>query len=177
MGRWWVDSPGPPAPFDREPEELDGEPAERPPTTVHVEEVEPYVIERGAAHISRRDLGTAAGSTTTGIKHVVIAAGRDGYPPHCHSAEEEIFVVLGGEGVAFIGEEVHPIRRGSVIARPPATGVPHFFRAGAEPLEYLAWGTREPNDIVFYPRSGKVSLRGVGVIGRIEPLDYWEGEE
>ena len=36
--------------------------------------------------------------------------------------------------------------------------------------------TREPNDIAYYPRSGKVSLRGVGVIGRIERLGYWDGE-
>ena len=32
------------------------------------------------------------------------------------------------------------------------------------------------NDIVYYPRSGKVSLRGVGVRFRVDPLDYWDGE-
>ena len=26
------------------------------------------------------------------------------------------------------------------------------------------------------PRSGKISFRGVGVIGRLEQLDYWDGE-
>ena len=46
----------------------------------------------------------------------------------------------------------------------------------ATPLVYLAYGTREPNDIAYYPRSGKVTLRGIGVMGRIEPLDYWDGE-
>jgi hypothetical protein len=34
-----------------------------------------------------------------------------------------------------------------------------------------------PNDVCFYPRSGKVYLQGVGVIGRIEQLDYWDGED
>jgi hypothetical protein len=30
----------------------------------------------------------------------------------------------------------------------------------------------------FYPRSGKVVLRGLGVIARLgERLDYWEGED
>jgi len=40
----------------------------------------------------------------------------------------------------------------------------------------LVYGTREPNDICWYPRSRKISLRGVGVIGRIEAADYWDGE-
>ena len=44
-------------------------------------------------------------------------------------------------------------------------------------LTFLAWGTREPNDICWYPRSKKMFWRGVGVIGRIEELDYWDGEE
>jgi hypothetical protein len=29
----------------------------------------------------------------------------------------------------------------------------------------------------FYPRSGKISFRGLGVVGRIERLDYWDGED
>ena len=69
-----------------------------------------------------------------------------------------------------------PLRPGHVVARPPATGVSHSFRAGESALTYLAYGTREPNDIAYYPRSNKVSFRGVGVMGRIEKLDYWEGE-
>jgi hypothetical protein len=44
-------------------------------------------------------------------------------------------------------------------------------------MTLIAWGSREPNDICWYPRSQKIYWRGVGVIGRIEQLDYWEGEE
>ena len=50
-------------------------------------------------------------------------------------------------------------------------------RAGANGLVYLAYGTRETSDITYYPRSKKFAIRGIGLIGRIEPLDYWEGEE
>ena len=73
--------------------------------------------------------------------------------------------------------ETHPVRRGSVVARPPGTGVAHTFRAGGDGLTLLAWGTREPNDICWYPRSQKIFWRGVGVIARVETLDYWDGEE
>jgi uncharacterized cupin superfamily protein len=98
-------------------------------------------------------------------------------PLHCHSAEEELFVVLDGEGVCILGEEEHPVRRGSVISRPPATRVAHGFLAGEAGLTYLAYGTREPNDIAYYPRSNKFYLRGIGLMARVERLDYWDGED
>jgi hypothetical protein len=40
----------------------------------------------------------------------------------------------------------------------------------------LTYGTRDVNDICWYPRSNKIFWRGVGVIGRIERLDYFDGE-
>ena len=72
--------------------------------------------------------------------------------------------------------EERPVRAGHVISRPPATRIGHSLRAGPEGLTYLAYGTREPNDICYYPRSNKVFLRGVGLIARLEPLDYGDGE-
>ena len=154
-----------------------GELLERPASIVNVAEVEPYVRVQGDVRFAHRDVGSPAGSLKTGISHMTIQAGGTGYPPHCHSAEEELFVVLEGEGVLVLGDEEHPVRRGSVVSRPAATRVAHSFRAGESPLTYLAYGTREPNVVVYYPRSNKISFRGVGVIGRIEKLDYWEGEE
>jgi len=105
-----------------------------------------------------------------------VPAEKLGAPPHCHSAEEEIFVVLDGDGALLLGDEEHPVRAGSVVARPAASRVAHSLRAGDGGLVYLAYGTREPNDITYYPRSGKISFRGVGVIARLEQLDYWDGE-
>jgi uncharacterized cupin superfamily protein len=64
-----------------------------------------------------------------------------------------------------------------VIARPPGTGVAHTFRAGEKGLEFLAYGTRHPADMCYYPRSNKIAFRGLGVIGRLERLNYWDGEE
>jgi uncharacterized cupin superfamily protein len=102
--------------------------------------------------------------------------------PHCHSAEEEIFVVLEGGGELLLweaGEIVeHAVRSGSVVARPPCTGVAHAFRAGEQGLTLLMYGNRDPNDICYYPRSGKVFFTGIGMIARLgERLDYWDGED
>jgi uncharacterized cupin superfamily protein len=43
-------------------------------------------------------------------------------------------------------------------------------------MTFLAYGTREPNDICYYPRSNKLYFRGVGLTGRLESLSYDDGE-
>jgi uncharacterized cupin superfamily protein len=151
---------------------------ERPATIVAL--VDAAVRERHHGRHERvaHDLGRSAGSRISGLQHVEVPAGRRGVPLHCHSTEEEVFVVLEGTGVLELGDEEHPVARGDVIARPPGTGVAHALRAADDgPLTYLAYGTREPNDIAYYPRSNKVAFRGIGLMGRIERLDYWDGED
>ena len=149
----------------------------RPATIVTVQDVPADAYDRGRVRQDIRPIGRALGAETTGLRHVRIAPGAHGTPHHCHGAEEELFVVLGGAGEVRLADDRFPVRRGSVLARPPGTGVAHSFIAGDGGLELLGWGTREPNDIAYYPDSGKVFLCGVGVMGRIEPLDYWDGEE
>ena len=67
---------------------------------------------------TRRDLATAAGAVSTGLKHYVVAPGKESAPPHCHSVEEEIFVILDGDGVLVLDDEETPVAAGHVIARP-----------------------------------------------------------
>jgi len=158
----------------------------RPSRIVNVDDLEPSVVwERTTVRSTWRDPGRAAGSERTGLRHVTVAPGALMAPPHCHASEEEIFVVLEGDGEVelwpsprFGGEhETVPLTAGSAVARPAGTHRAHGIRAGADGMTVLAYGTRESNDISYYPRSGKVNLRGVGVIGRLEQLDYWDGEE
>ncbi|HUJ34516.1 MAG TPA: cupin domain-containing protein [Solirubrobacteraceae bacterium] len=176
-----------------------GEPAARPPTIVNVEDVEAVTVERPRVVRTRRNLGRAAGSVTTGIQHVQVAPGKESAPAHCHSLEEEIFVVLDGDGVLVLRgphppgragrggqqtpadpgreEEETPVRPGHVISRAAGTGVAHMFRAGDSGLTYLAYGMRHSGDACYYPRSDKVAFRGLGLVARMERLDYWDGED
>jgi uncharacterized cupin superfamily protein len=130
----------------------------------------------GRSVLARRDPGDELGSTISGLGLLTHAPDAEGYPPHCHSVEKETFVVLGGSGTLLLGEERHPVRRGHVIERPPGSRVAHSFTAGPEGLEVLAWGTRDHADAVYYPRSGNVGLRGLGVRFRPEQVGYWDGE-
>ena len=43
--------------------------------------------------------------------------------------------------------------------------------ASAEGLTYLAYGTRDPGDMCFYPQSGRVSLRGLGIALRSPEIE------
>jgi uncharacterized cupin superfamily protein len=159
-------------------------PAERPPHIVNAGDVAATEIGRGGSRVVARDLGRATGSLRTGLVYVTIPAGMLGFPPHCHSEEEELFVVLDGEGVCLLQAagkegwepEEHPLRRGSIVSLPAGTGVTHAFRAGPSGLTYLAYGTRRPNDLRWYPRSQKVWFKGLGVMGRVDRLHYWDGE-
>jgi uncharacterized cupin superfamily protein len=179
-GPHWLPHDGP-NPFDAEeaagPLEVPEPETERPPTIAALDAV-PAEDFTGGGDVAavRRDLGDALGSRRTGVGHLTVAAGALSSPPHCHAAEEEIFFVLDGEGALLLGDEEHAVRAGSVVARPPGTGVPHAFRAGDAPLTLLAFGTREPNDIVFFPRSGKVGLRGIRARFFVTQVEYWDGE-
>ncbi|MEA2357546.1 MAG: hypothetical protein QOI62_806 [Solirubrobacteraceae bacterium] len=167
-------------PFEAEaavgPLEVPDPEPERPATIVALDDLPVDAVRRGDVARVRRDLGVALGSRPTGLRHLVVEPGALSGPPHCHSSEEELFVVLEGEGALLLGDEEHPVRPGTIVSRPPGTGVAHAFRAGDGPLTLLAYGTRDPSDIVYYPRSGKVSLRGVKAIFRVERVDYWDGE-
>jgi uncharacterized cupin superfamily protein len=170
-------------PFDRE-QHLDWPaPGERPSSIVNLDD-----IEGDYGGISKR-LGAAAGAEQSGLNWLALAPNDEGAPPHCHSAEEEIFVILDGEGTlelwgppkpgeppATEPQETHPLRRGHVVSRPPGTRISHSFRSGPAGLTFLAYGTKEPGDVAYYPRSNKIFWRGLGLIARLEPLDYFDGE-
>ena len=153
------------------------EPTARPDNVVSAESVTTRTKEHGDRRIAIKPLSRAGGAVATGLNLITLAPNSPSWPRHCHSAEEEIFVVLDGDGVCLLGDDETLVRRGHVISRPAGTGVAHGFRAGGSGLSFLAYGTRDTNDIAYYPDSDKVYLRGVNLIGRIEKLGYWDGEK
>jgi len=166
-----------------------GELSPRPDRIVNVADVPLRRSWRKATVASDwRDLGQAAGSLRTGLRHVTVLPGMLHAPPHCHSAEEEIFVALEGSGEleltptpAAAADDAepssHPVTAGTTVARPAGTRIAHAFRAGPNGLTLLAYGTRDPNDIAYYPRSGKVFFRGIGLITQVDSSHYWDGED
>ena len=138
-------------------------------------------VERDGATVGRRvrDLGRAAGSQRTGLRLADVLPGKLNAPPHCHSAEEEIFVVLEGEGSLLLWEEddgrpsTRMIERGLDRRRPPAgTGRRARLPRRRGRHERADVRDADPNDVCYYPRSGKIMFtRGRRRSARLgEPL-------
>ncbi len=137
--------------------------------------------------VGHKELAGSAGSERSGLNWHRCEHGRRAVPPHCHSAEEEAFVVLEGSGTLELlpapvaaergaEPEAHELRVGHLVSRPAGTRMAHSIVGGPDGISYLAYGTREPNDIAYYPRSNKVYFRGVGLMTRLAHLPYDDGE-
>ena len=63
-----------------------------------------------------------------------------------------------------------------LVAELPGSGIAHAFLAHALGLTLLAYGERRSDEMTYYPRSGKVRFRGLGVTGRLELCGYWDNE-
>ena len=118
-----------------------------------VEENGPYTSSRGqiGAHIGARKLG---------YNLTVLPPGKVQCPFHCHHGEEEMFLILEGEGELRFGNERHPIRQHDVIACPPGgPEVAHqIINTGKTTMRYLALSTLSEVDACEYPDSQKVLI-------------------
>ena len=116
----------------------------------------------------------------------ILPPGKQGCPYHFHYAQEEVFIVLEGEGTLRVAGEMIPIRAGDVISIPPGPAYPHhIINTSMAPLKYLALSTKEYPEICEYPDSGKYMaftntdgplLRRRKMHRADTALDYWDGE-
>jgi len=189
LGTTWIRAGDTPHPFAQEAAagdlELPERPSPRPPNIVNLEMVSADEVAHGECASSRRSVGAAAGAERTALRHFVLPPGRLGVPPHAHSGAEELFVVLDGDG-AYLEQapgtdgwapQEQPVHAGDLVAVLAGTGAAHALRAGDDGLTYLAYGNRDAHDVIWYPRSHKIAFSGLKLIGRLEPLGYWDGEE
>lgn len=139
----------------------------------------PLYASRGA----RLTPGTAAGHL--GASYDVIAPGKRACPYHYHHAQEEMFVILKGQGTLRVAGELIPVREGDVICIPPGEDLPHqLINTSQEDLAYLSISTQESPDVCGYPDSGKRMAIFHDADGRRKTLvvraedgcEYWEGE-
>lgn len=118
----------------------------------------------------------AAGGTL-GVVSNTLPPGSVGCPFHWHLNEDEVFIVLRGRGVLRYGDTIREIGPGDCISCPAGTRIAHQIgNPFDEALEYLAIGHRDPNEICGYPDTGKVMVRALQTVGRLEARPYMDGE-
>lgn len=127
--------------------------------------------------------GTAA--QKLGASFDILAPGKCGCPYHLHHAQEEMFVILEGNGTLRVAGEMLPVKPGDTIFIPAGPEYPHqIINTSEAPLKYLSISTKEVPEICEYPDSGKylaegslASAKPFEVIDRLSrSLDYWDGE-
>lgn len=116
----------------------------------------------------------------------ILPPGKRACPYHFHYAQEEVFIVLEGQGTLRVAGETLPIKAGDVISIPPGPEYPHqIINTSDAPLKYLSLSTQEFPEVCEYPDSGKylAFTRTDGPLlqrGRMHradtDLDYWDGE-
>jgi uncharacterized cupin superfamily protein len=129
-------------------------------------------------------VGTAARKLGAGVD--IVPPGKRSCPYHFHYAQEEMFIILEGEGTLRVAGEMIPIRAGDVIGIPPGPEYPHqIINTSSAPLKYLSISTQEVPEVCEYPDSGKYlaysrtkgPLLDGGRMHRADAdLDYWDGE-
>lgn len=112
-----------------------------------------------------------------GVVEVTLPPGAIGCPFHWHLREDEVFYVLRGRGALRYGSTIREVGPGDCISCPAGTQVAHQIgNPFDEDLVYLAMGPYDPHEVAGYPDNGKILVRAVKQVGRLEPLDYMDGE-
>lgn len=135
-------------------------------------------------------IGPMIGVRDLGISYSEVEPGQSACPFHNHHVEDELFIVIEGEGTYRFGAESHPIKAGDVLGA-PAGGqdtAHQIINTGSRTLRYFGISTMSLADVCEYPDSGKfgvfsrhtrnpydkASVRHLDRVGT--GLDYWDGE-
>jgi uncharacterized cupin superfamily protein len=158
-----------------------------PKPIANLDEVEFDDVEDNGYYTSKRALfSDGIGARKLGYNLTILPPGKAQCPLHSHRAEEEMFLILDGQGELRFGSERYPIRKHDVIACP--TGGPEvahqIINTGTVPLRYLAVSNVAEIEACEYPDSNKVLVvagprgaRGLRNMFRGEnTVDYYDRE-
>jgi uncharacterized cupin superfamily protein len=135
-------------------------------------------------------IGPMIGVKDLGISYSEVPPGKSACPFHNHHVEDEMFIILEGQGTYRFGAQSYPIKAGDVLGA-PAGGqetAHQIINTGTGPLRYYGISTMSLADVCEYPDSGKfgvysrhtrnpydkASVRHLDRLGN--GLDYWDGE-
>jgi uncharacterized cupin superfamily protein len=128
---------------------------------VNLDEVQFDDIEENGYYTSRRALFSASiGARRLGYNLTELPPGKAQCPFHSHREEEEMFLILEGEGELRFGEQRFKLRRHDVIACPTGGAeVAHqIINTGKATMRYLSLASVSATEVCEYPDSGKIGV-------------------
>lgn len=158
-----------------------------PKPFVNLDELAFDDVEDNGFYTSRRAKFSAAiGARQLGYNLTELPPGKAQCPFHSHRAEEEMFLILEGEGELRFGDQRYPLRKHDVIACP--TGGPEvahqIINTGSTTMRYLSLSNLQAVEICEYPDSDKIgafadtpgALGLRGLHRNAATVDYYDGE-
>lgn len=154
---------------------------------INLADVEFDDVEENGFYTSRRARFSAAiGARRLGYNLTELPPGKSQCPFHSHRAEEEVFLILEGEGELRFGSERYPIRKHDVIACPTGGAeVAHqIVNTGAATMRYLSLSNVAEVDVCEYPDSNKIGVFADlpatvpvrGLFRAASSVEYYDGE-
>ncbi len=132
-----------------------------PKPLVNLDELDFDDVEDNGYYTSQRArFSDSIGARKLGYNLTILPPGKAQCPFHSHHGEEEMFLILEGQGELRFGSERYPLRAHDVVACPTGgADVAHqIINTGTVPMRYLAVSNRELLDACEYPDSGKVGV-------------------
>ena len=127
-----------------------------PKPIVNLDELEFDDIEDNGYYTSRRARFSAAiGARQLGYNLTELPPGKAQCPFHSHRAEEEMFLILEGEGELRFGSQRFPIRKHDVIACPTggADLAHQIVNTGNSTMRYLALSNLQEVEVCVSTRT------------------------
>lgn len=162
------------------------------PPFVHLDDLELHEEAHGERFASANaSIGAQLGLKGLGCRLSEVPPGKTAWPRHAHLANDELVLILAGNGRLRYGNAEYAVAAGDLLAFPggdPAAAH-QIVNDGDLPLRYLCVSTQQAPDIAIYPDSGKFfvvagsapggdkAARTFAHVGRLaDAVDYWADE-
>jgi uncharacterized cupin superfamily protein/glyoxylase-like metal-dependent hydrolase (beta-lactamase superfamily II) len=126
------------------------------------------------------DVDPLIGGEHLGYQVVTLKPGMRFCPLHAHYREEELYIVLEGTPSVRTDRETLQCRAGDFIAFPVGREHAHqLLNESAADATVILLGAEQPEELVYYPDSDKISARAPGVRYRLRAkpqLEYFDSE-
>lgn len=110
------------------------------------------------------DVGRTVGSKTIGLTIQTMRPGCFSSRRHRHLFQEEILIVIAGEGTLHHGKQKIPVSVGDCVCYLPEDEEAHTFEnTGTTDLVVWAFGNRFPYEVALYPDQGVAFVEGLAV--------------
>lgn len=152
-------------------------------TVTNIDQIEPkHVASHENYEFDRYEVRGLSHEGKCTVAFYSLCPGKYNFPYHYHTANEEVFYIISGQGLLETPTGEIAVKGGDVITFPPCKEGAHRLKNTSENemLVYLDVDTNQSPDVVIYPRTNKVGLFVKGEFSQFyrqeTNVPYYEGE-